>query len=251
MQLIDTHCHLDDRRFDDDLTDVMIRAEACGVDRFIVPSVHEGGWEKLFQIAGQYPSIYPAFGMHPWFCGRHSPDGLKKLGVYLDVAVAVGECGLDFGKGRAPEDEQAKWFRLQLELADEKKLPVIVHAYKSSDQVLQELKAFPKVRGVIHGFSGSQQQADRFMERGFYLGIGGIVTRKQATKLRSVVTKMPLEYLLLETDAPDQPGVEHLGQRNEPAFIVEIANEIATMRGLKVAELVNACNHNARELYAI
>ena len=251
MQLIDTHCHLDDRRFDEDLADVMKRAESFGVNRFIVPSVYEEGWARLYQIAKQNSSIYPAFGMHPWFCDRHSSDGLNKLGVYLDEAIAVGECGLDFGKGRAPEEEQIKWFRPQLELADEKSLPVIIHAYKSLDRVLHVLHDFPNVKGVVHSFSGSQQQADRFMERGFYLGISGVITRKQATKVRSVVMQMPLEYLLLETDAPDQSGANHLGQRNEPAFIIEIANEIATMRGLKVAELVSACNHNARELFAI
>jgi len=251
MHLIDTHCHLDDRRFDDDLADVIKRAKSVGVDRFIVPSVYEEGWGKLSQITKKHPSIHPAFGMHPWFCDRHSSEGLNKLGTYLDDAIAVGECGLDFGKGRASEEDQVKWLRPQLELADEKRLPVIIHAYKSLDQVLHELQRFPNVQGVIHGFSGSQQQADRCMDRGFYLGIGGVVTRKQAAKLRSVVTQMPLEYLLLETDAPDQPGINHLGQRNEPAFIIEIVNEIATIRGLKVTELVSACNQNARELFAI
>jgi len=251
MQLIDTHCHLDDTRFDHDREQALERAGSAGVDRFVVPSVCESGWQKLSQIARQNSSIYPAFGMHPWFCDRHSLNGLKKLGVYLDDAIAVGECGLDFGKGRAPEEEQVKWFRPQLELADERGLPVILHAYKSLDQVLHELQGFPKVKGVLHSFSGSQQQAERFMEHGFYLGIGTAVIQQQATKLRTIVMQMPLEYLMLETDAPDQPGINHRGQRNEPAFLIEIANEIATMRALETAELVAACNHNARELFAI
>ena len=251
MNVIDTHCHLDDHRFNDDFDDVIKRAGSTGVDRFIVPSVCEHGWQKLLQMAENNPSIYPAFGMHPWFCDRHTPAGLKQLSSYLDRAVAVGECGLDFGQGRAPEDEQLKWFRPQLELAEERGLPVVLHVYRSLDKLLHELRSFPTIKGVLHSFSGSQQQAEQCMAQGFYLGIGGAITRQQATKLRSVVMQMPLEYLLLETDAPDQPGVNHRGQRNEPAFLIEIANEIATMRGLEVAELVAACNDNARELFSI
>lgn len=251
MQLIDSHCHLDDERFDYDREQVIARAGMAGVAQFIVPSVYEGGWKKLAQLSNQYESVSPAFGMHPWFCQGHTVDGLKRLSRYLDGAVAVGECGLDFGKDRASEEEQLKWFRPQLELAEEKGLPVILHAYKSLDRVFKELRSFPNVKGVLHSFSGSQQQAEKFMEHGFFLGFGGAVTRQNAVKLRTTVMQMPLEYLLLETDAPDQSAVCHRGQRNEPAFLIEIAREIATMRGLKVAELISACNHNARELFSI
>ena len=251
MQLIDTHCHLDDPRFDVDRADVIGRARSIGIERFIVPSTCEKGWKKLSQMSRQYDSVSPAFGIHPWFCEQHTLDGLKRLAHHLDGAVAVGECGLDFGKGRAPEDEQLKWFRPQLELAEEKDLPVILHAYKALDQLLHELRSFPRIKGVIHSFSGSRQQAERCMEQGLCLGVGGAVTRQNAMKLRTVVMQMPLEYLLLETDAPDQSGVNHRGERNEPAFLIEIANEVATMRGLEVPELVSACNYNARELFAI
>lgn len=251
MQLMDTHCHLDDSRFDTDRVAVIKRAQSVGIDRFVVPATCEDGWEKLFRLAGQYNSVLPAFGMHPWFCERHTTDGLRRLGHFLDGAVAVGECGLDFGQGRAPEDEQLKWFRAQLELAEEKKLPVILHAYKSLDRMFHELRSFPKLKGVLHSFSGSWQQAEKFISHGFYIGIGGAVTKQSAKKLREIVMRMPLEHLLLETDAPDQPGVNHHGERNEPAFLIEIAREIATMRALEISALVDICNHNARELFAI
>jgi TatD DNase family protein len=251
MQLIDTHCHLDDSRFDHDREVVLAQAKLAGIEQLIVPATTRKSWRKIAQLVERDDSILPAYGLHPWFCDQHQERDLKQLAGVLEQAVAVGECGLDFGKERAPESVQVHWFRLQLELAAEKGLPVIVHAYKSLDRVLSELRSFPSLRGIVHSFSGSQQQAEALIKRGFYLGIGGAVTRTNASRLRNVVKQMPLEYLLLETDAPDQPGVAHRGARNEPAFLIEIAVEIATMRGMELSELIETCNHNARELFAI
>jgi TatD DNase family protein len=251
MQLIDTHCHLDDERFDQDRAEVIQRARAVGVELAIVPSVVRSGWSKLAGLAETTLSMLPAYGLHPWFCDQHRQEDLVQLSEYLKHSVAVGECGLDFGQGRTSEEEQLKWFRAQLALADEHQLPVIVHAYKSLDRVIAELKLFPGLRGVVHSFSGSRQQAERLIEIGFYLGIGGVVTRPQAEKLRVVVTEMPLEFMLLETDAPDQPGYSHRGERNEPAYLVEIATEIATMRDMDAVTLAGICNQNARELFSL
>jgi len=251
MKLIDSHCHLDDSRFDAGRVEVLMRARAAGVDRIVVPAVHHDGWQRLAGFAEETPSIFPAYGLHPWFCEMHHERDLALLPAFLGNAVAVGECGLDFGKGRAPESEQLKWFRAQLELAAEHALPVIIHAYKSLDQVLHELRMFPTLKGVIHSFSGSLQQAEQLMAQGFSLGIGGAITWPQAERLRTVVKEMPLEYLLLETDAPDQSGAKHRGERNEPAFLVEIADEIATIRGIETDELAEMCNRNTGELFGI
>jgi len=251
MQLIDTHCHLDDVLLDPDRDDVIERARLTGVEQIIVPAVKRSGWQKLADLTFQCPMVVPAYGLHPWYCDEHVQDDIDLLSTYLGAAKAVGECGLDFGKGRASEAEQLKWFRAQLELAHALKLPVILHAYKSLDTVLCELRAFPDLRGVIHGFSGSQQQAEAAINQGLYLGIGGRITFPQSGRLQAIVKDMPLQHLLIETDAPDQSGVNHQGQRNEPAFLIEIANEIATMRDLEATELAAICNHNARELFAI
>lgn len=251
MQLIDSHCHLDDSRFDADRTEVLKRARAAGVDKVVVPAVCRSGWQKLASLADGSPTIFPAFGLHPWFCDRHRDDDLPELENYLEGAVAIGECGLDFGKRRAPEEIQLRWFRAQLELAAAHALPLIVHAYRSLDRVSHELKAFPQLKGVIHSFSGSLQQAEQLMAQGFLLGIGGAVSWPQAERLRAVVKALPPEYLLLETDAPDQPGHAHRGERNEPAFLVEIAGEIATIRGIEADVLVEICNRNAGELFGI
>jgi len=251
MQLIDSHCHLDDVRFDPDRDDVIERARLSGVEHIIVPAVKRSGWQKLADLACQYPMVVPAYGLHPWYCDEHTQDDIDILSTYLTDAKAVGECGLDFGKGRATESTQLNWFRSQLELAQALRIPVILHAYKALDTVLRELRAFPELRGVIHGFSGSQQQAEAAINQGLHLGIGGRITYPQSGRLQSIVKDMPLQHLLIETDSPDQSGFVHRGQRNEPAFLVEIVDKIATMRALDACELTGVCNQNARELFAI
>ena len=249
MEIIDSHCHLDDPRFADDFEGVIERAMAVGVNCFIVPSVRADGWERLAGLAAKYPSIRPAFGLHPWHCAGHGEDDLARLPAYLEHAVAIGECGLDFGSGRASEAGQLHWFRRQLALAAEAGLPLIIHAYKSLDTVLRELKALPQLRGVIHGFNGSRQQAEQIMARGFYLGIGSAVTRPQAGRLRQLVAWMPAEQLLLESDAPDQPGYYHRGERNEPAFLIDTVREVASLRAVDISELLAVANTNAKELF--
>jgi len=251
MKLVDSHCHLDDHRFDADRAEVLERAREAGISKIVVPAVSRDGWQRLAELAETSSSLFPAYGLHPWFCEKHREQDLELLSGFLEDAVAVGECGLDFGKGRAPESEQLKWFRAQLELADEHSLPVIVHAYKSLDRVSRELKSFPQLKGVIHSFSGSLQQAAQLMAQGFLLGVGGAVTWPQANRLRAVVKDIPLEYLLLETDAPDQSGAPHRGERNEPAFLVEIAGVIATIRGIEIGELAEASSRNAGEMFGI
>jgi len=251
MQLIDSHCHLDDVRFRNDLIDVIDRARSAGVTSFVVPAIAQKGWAHLASLAREIASLYAAYGLHPWFCKEHCDADIERLPGYLQNAVAVGECGLDFGKGRAVESEQLKWFRAQLEIAVQYEKPVIVHAYKAEDVVLRELKNFPEVKGVIHGFSGSTQQATHLMDHGLYIGIGSAVSYPQATRLRDIVRVMPIERLLLESDAPDQSPFAHRGERNEPAWLVETTREIAEIRGVSTDELIAVCNRNAKELFKL
>jgi len=249
--IIDSHCHLDDERFSADLGDVVRRAAEAGVCSFVVPAVTRSGWGRLLKLTTQFPRIYPAYGMHPWFCDTHDNADIGVLQDYLNSAVAIGECGLDFGKGRAEESEQLKWFRVQLELAEQYDKPVILHAYKAVDTVLRELKRFPNMRGVMHGFSGSAQQAEHLLDHGFYLGIGGGVTYPQAKKLKEIVRTMPTERLLLESDAPDQPPYAFRGKRNEPAWLTDIIREIAGIKGMEKEELIRICNNNAKEMFQL
>jgi len=227
-------------------------AKDAGVASFIVPAVCRAGWPKLQQLALDHASISPAFGLHPWFCDQHSDSDLTLLPQFLANAVAVGECGLDGSdRCRFAMDAQLHWFRAQLQLAVEYDLPVIVHAYRAVDDVIREIRQLPGLRGVIHSFSGSQQQAEQLLKLGFYLGIGGAVTYQRASRLQRVVQYIPLEKLLIETDSPDQPPAAHRGQGNEPAFLIEILTQIATLRSMDIALLASICNQNARELFRL
>lgn len=252
MQIIDSHCHLDDERFDHDRDEVISRSKAAGIKDFIVPSVDRQGWIKLQQLFSRYDCISPAFGLHPWFCDRHRASDLEQLPACLDHAVAIGECGLD-GSHLCHFDlkQQLPWFRAQLALAVEFDLPLILHAHKAVDLVLKELRKMPALRGVVHAFSGSQQQADQLIEQGFYLGVGGAVTFERASRLHAIVKNIPAEHLLLETDAPDQSPVFYRGARNEPAFLVEILAWVATLRGEDIDDLAAISCQNSRELFRL
>ena len=251
MQLIDSHCHLDDERFDADRAAVIERAVAAGIDTFVVPAVTAAGWSKLRELAERYPSIHPAYGLHPWFCKQHKPEDLTLLATYLPYAKAVGECGLDAMRKNVSLENQLFWFREQLKLAAAFELPVTIHAVKSVDLVLRELKLFPALQGVVHSFYGSQQQADAVIAQGFYLGIGSAVTDQKNSRFRNVVATLPLEMLLIETDAPDQSPASHRGMRNEPAFLLETLHSVATLRDKNAEEVASICNANARSLFSL
>ncbi|PIP01703.1 MAG: TatD family deoxyribonuclease [Zetaproteobacteria bacterium CG12_big_fil_rev_8_21_14_0_65_54_13] len=253
MQLIDSHCHLDDLRFDADRAAVLTRAADHGVDTFIVPAVLRSGWPKLRDLAATYQqrTIYPAYGLHPWFCHLHSDDDLALLPDYLQQAVAIGECGLDGAHGKSPEHEQLHWFRAQLDLALSMQLPVIIHACRAVDTVSREIRLRPGLSGVVHGFAGSAQQAGALIAQGFYLGIGSSITYAKNRRLQEIVSEMPLERLLVESDAPDQPPSTHKGRRNEPAFLLEIVRQIATLRAADTQVIADQCNRNVRELFRL
>jgi len=252
MQLIDSHCHLDDRRFDADRAGVLSRAAGHGIDIFIVPAVSRNGWPKLRELASAHQhTIYPAYGLHPWFCHLHSDDDLALLPDFLQQAIAIGECGLDGAPGKSPEHEQLHWYRAQLDLALSMQLPVIIHACRAVDAVSREIRSRPGLTGIVHGFSGSAQQADTLIAQGFYLGIGSSITYAKNRRLQEIVSEIPLERLLIESDAPDQPPCTHKGQRNEPAFLLEIVQQIATLRAADMQVIVDQCNRNARELFRL
>jgi len=250
--LVDSHCHLDYPDFEQSRAAVLQRAKDAGVGQFFVPAVCRSGWESLQQLTKTDASVTPAFGLHPWFCDQHNNAALILLPQFLSHAVAVGGCGL-YGSAlcRFGMQSQLHWFGAQLTLAIRLGLPVLVHACKAVDDVIREIRCFPGLRGVIHSFSGSKQHADQLIRLGFYLGVGGAVSFERAHRVQTIVKHIPLERLLIETDAPDQPPAAHRGEDNEPAFLIEILSCIATLRGLDVESLAGICNHNARELFRI
>lgn len=251
MFLVDSHSHFDAVEFDADRAAAHARALAAGVGIQIVPAVDAVGWPKLKAVCAQFPGLHPAYGLHPMYLADHRPAHLRQLRGWIERErpVAVGECGLDyFVEGLDPE-RQRHYFDGQLALAAEFDLPVIVHARRAVDAVIAAIRRFPGVRGVVHSFSGSAEQAAQLHKLGFLLGIGGPVTYERANRLRGLAAAMPLEQLLLETDSPDQPGAAHRGERNEPAHLVEVLDVVAELRGMTSRALAKASAANASGLF--
>lgn len=251
--LTDSHAHLDAREFDADRAAVLARARAAGIVHQIVPAVNAAGWEPLRALCAVAPDLHPAYGLHPMYLADHAPRHLHLLADWLrrERPVAIGECGLDFFVDGLAPDAQRAYFLRQLELAREFALPVIVHARRALDEVIATLRRVGGLRGVVHSFSGSEEQARQLWKLGFSIGIGGPVTYPRAQRLRRIVAAMPLEYLLLETDAPDQPGLGHRGRRNEPAHLVEVLDCVAALRGVEAEALAAATTRNAVELFGL
>lgn len=251
--LVDSHCHLDAGEFDHDRAAVVARARAAGVVAQVLPATHAGEWPRLREAAGAAPGLHPAYGLHPTFLHHHRDGHLALLEEWIarEQPVAVGECGLDFFVEGRDADAQGRFFEAQLCIARDADLPVIVHARRAVDQVTAAIRRVGGLRGVVHSFSGSRQQAQKLWELDFMLGIGGPVTYERANRLRSLVATMPLEWLLLETDAPDQPDAAIRGRRNEPARLRVVCETVAALRGVPADTVAAATAANARRLFAL
>ncbi|MHC1479567.1 TatD family hydrolase [Frateuria aurantia] len=232
--LADSHIHLDDPRFDPDRRELIGAARRCGIRVQIVPSTQRLDWPRVESVIRPYPGMRAAYGLHPLFLSGHSPDDLPALEQWIqarpDQAVAVGEIGLDFHAADADRAGQQWYFQQQLRLAQRLQLPVIIHARKAMDEVIAQLRRHPDLRGVIHAFAGSEQQARQLLDLGFHLGIGGTVTYPRAQRLRRIVQSMPVERILLETDAPDQPVAGFQGQRNLPLRLLDVLHSVVELR---------------------
>jgi len=251
--LFDSHCHLDAAAFDVDRVAVIARARAAGVQHQVVPAITAASWPKLRDTCAMAPGLYPAYGLHPMFLQQHAPEDLDQLAEWIarERPRAIGECGLDFFAEELDVDLQRFYFEGQLRLARQFDLPVIVHARRAVDAVIAAIRTVGKLRGVIHSFSGSPQQAAQLHGLGFMVGLGGPVTYDRAQRLQRLVKEMPLTQLLLETDAPDQPDAGIRGERNEPARLAVIAAHIAALRGMPVDALAAATTANAQRLFGL
>ncbi len=253
LDLVDTHAHLDDGSFDDDRGAMFERSAGAGVRRWIVPAIDRGNWEKIELLSASRPGVLPAYGLHPLFIGQHQDAHLDELPDWLEGhgAIAVGEIGLDFYVEGLDLARQRELFVRQLHIAKEHDLPVIVHARRAFEETIHTLRRIGGLRGVIHSFSGSEEQARQLFELGFHIGIGGPVTYDRANRIRRVVKDMPLQWLLLETDAPDQPCLHHRGERNEPAYMLDVLRTVAELRNEPEADIAAATTANAVGLFRL
>lgn len=253
MELFDTHCHLDVPDFDADRSDVLARARSAGVNHLMIPAVHAAGWDGLLALCKGEEGLYPALGLHPIFTQRHSDDHIDELRqrVAGERPVAIGEIGLDFFIPDPDRERQIALFEAQLAIAQEFELPVLVHVRKAHDEVLKSLKKFSLPGGIAHAFNGSLQQAEQYLELGFYFGFGGMLTYERSKKIRKMAADLPLERIVLETDAPDMTTAAHHGERNSPEYLPEVVSSLADVRSEPVDELAVQTTANATRLFSL
>lgn len=250
--LIDSHCHLDFAEFNQDRAAVIARAQALGVRAFVVPGVSRAQWPNLVQLSQQYPTWQLAFGLHPYFIAEHVPADLLYLAHLLTQhpTAAVGEIGLD--SVCAQPELQLLLLRKQLQLAQQLGRGVILHHRKTLDTLLSEVKKVQQkglLQGVVHAFSGSYEQAEAWLQRGFKLGVGGVITYPRAQKTRRVIAALPLTALLLETDSPAMPLQGQQGQRNEPANLRQIFTTLCQLRPEPAEDIAAQLLLNSQTLF--
>lgn len=250
VMYIDSHCHLDFPVFEN-LSDLLAACHEQGVLSFLVPSTTAQSWQSVLRLQKQYTEIQVALGLHPYFLEHYQPEQLQQLAHLLmeEKVVAVGEIGLDRWPGLPDFTLQCDVFECQLDMAKQAHLPVILHVRKAEDDVLKRLRAARfQEGGIVHAFNGSLEQAKRFIDMGFVLGIGGTVTYSRAQKARRVLQALSDQDFVLETDAPDMPIQGFQGQPNSPIRIVEIAACVAQLREQSLERIAYLTNENLQRV---
>lgn len=248
--LIDTHCHLDAAEFSADRDAVHAAALAAGVGGIVLPAVTVANFPEVKACAARYSGCVAAYGIHPLYVMQASETDLSVLHDWLGAErpVAVGEIGLDFYVADLDPKRQEFFFVEQLKLARQFNLPVLLHVRRSVDAVLKQLRRIKPPGGIAHAFNGSRQQAEIFIDLGFKLGFGGAMTYSGSTRIRELAASLPIESIVLETDAPDIPPHWLNRGRNAPAELPRIAQVLADLRQMEVAEIVALTTRNALEV---
>jgi TatD DNase family protein len=254
MELFDSHCHLDVAEFAADRAAVLARARAAGVGRIVVPAVDAAGWPALLELCRREAGLYPALGLHPLYIDTHRDEDIAELRrlVVAERPLAIGEIGLDFFVKGLDRERQQWLFEQQLAIAGEFSLPVLLHVRKAHDPVLATLKKMKFTHGgIAHAFNGSAQQAQHYIDLGFKLGFGGMLTYERSTRIRALAVEVPLEAIVLETDAPDMSPAAHHGERNSPEYLPEVLQALATLRGIGTEALAAQLLVNTLEIFGI
>lgn len=252
-ELIDSHCHLDFEIFNHDRDTVIARAHKNGIKQIVIPGVSRENWADIRNICNHDAQMHPCYGLHPYLATAHSDDDITALQNWQNEnnCVAIGECGLDYRNNQAEKQLQLKYFHAQLEIAHATGKPVVIHAVHATEDVIKAIKNYPGLRGMVHSYSGSYEQAMQLLNMGFYLSFGGAITYDNAKKLRATASSLPLDSILLETDAPDQPDADHFNQRNEPAYLVNVLECLSHLRDESEEEIAVQTTANAKALFQI
>ena len=253
--MIDTHTHLYSEQFDKDRHQLIRRAIDVGVERFYLPAIDASYHEKMLALEAEYPDrMFAMMGLHP--CHVRSEDYLQELSIvkqYLDQRpfCALGEIGIDLYWDKTTFDIQKKAFEQQIDWALEKNRPIVIHSRESTEQTLAilEAKKHRNLRGIFHCFSANKEQAERIIALNFLLGIGGVITFKNA-KIDQFISEIPLEYIVLETDAPYLAPVPHRGKRNESAYLPWVAKKLSDLYQKPLHEIINKTSENAKRIFS-
>lgn len=251
--LIDTHCHLDFEDFDIDREQVINSALDKGIKKIIIPATRRSGWQKIKDLCENDRRLYPCYGLHPYWTDTHEKTHISELESWAtdDSCFGIGECGLDYREGQAEQKAQLQLFEAQLVIARDNDLPVAIHSINATEDIIKLIKKYPGIRGKMHSYSGSYQQALTLIELGFYISFGGTITYENATKHRNTASKLPLESLMLESNAPDQPDSAHKYQRNEPAYMIEVLRCLSELRCETVEDIAETTTANALRLFKL
>ena len=252
--LFDTHAHLDDRAFDEDREQLLCGLAARGTSLVMNPGCSLESSENAVALANRYPWIYAAVGSHPDVADEVNDAVLeryRRLAAENPKVKAIGEIGIDYHYEDIPRELQLKAFRMQMALARELGLPVIVHEREAHEDGMKVVKEFPEVTGVFHCYSGSAEMARQLVDLGWYIGFTGVLTFKNARKAIETAQSIPLERIVLETDCPYMAPVPFRGKRNDPGYLCYMAEKLAQIRGLSVEEIGHITAENGKRLYRI
>jgi TatD DNase family protein len=249
----DTHAHYDDKRFNEDRDSLLASLPAHGVEYVVNVGADLPSSLRSLKLAQHYGFIYAAVGVHPHETKQLNEENFSLLREYCSKprVVALGEIGLDFHYDFSPRDTQRHWFKRQLELAAELSLPVIIHSREAAAETFEMIAASGVRRGVIHCYSGSAEMALKYVNMGFYIGIGGVITYNNAKKLKEAAEAIPLDKILLETDCPYLPPTPHRGERNDSRYLSYIAHQLAQIKNVPHDELAQITTQNALRCYAL
>ena len=253
--MIDTHAHIDDPQYQDDLAGFIAQQKAAGVEAILVPGVEVANTAAVREVCRRFPGyLYPAIGLHPenvtaeW--SQHLDILEADLNAYKDEYIAIGEVGLDYHFDTTYKQEQQAALRRQLAWAVARDLPVMIHSRDATEDCLNILREYPGLRGVMHCYSGSRETALEIVKMGFYLGIGGVLTFKNC-KLKEHLSAIPLERILLETDAPYMAPVPHRGERNESRWMIHVVDLLADIYCTAPQAIIDVTTRNAKQLFRL
>ena len=252
--LFDTHAHMDDRRFDADREEVLQGLSEKGVALVMNPGCSLESSRNAIALAEKYPFVYAAVGSHPDVADEVNEamlDEYRKLCKLHPKVKAIGEIGIDYHYEDIPRDLQLKAFRMQMELAREVKLPVIVHEREAHEDGMAIVREFSDVTGVFHCYSGSAEMAAQLVDKGWYIGFTGVITFKNARKAIETIERIPLERIVLETDCPYMAPEPFRGKRNDPGYMFRMAEKLAEVKGISVEQAQAATLENGKRLYRI